>query len=185
LKSMRISSAGLLPWRRVIIAATAGLLSACAVGPDFKRPAAPDIENYAPQALGDSTASASDPAGDAQHFVMGRDIPFAWWTQFQSPQLNALVERALKANPTIPAAQAALHQAQEFTDAQRGFFYPTVNAQFTPERQKLAGNLGSNAPGVTHPACKAMATRSLPTRTQQGLCITGQHIIIFTLPSLL
>lgn len=148
LKSLRFSIAAAFPWRPVFITATAAMLAACAVGPDFKRPAAPDVDGYTTTPMADSTASTKDSAGDAQHFQMGRDIPFAWWEQFQSAKLNALVQEALKANPTIPAAQAALHQAQEFTEAQRGFFYPTVSAQFTPERQKLAGNLGSNAPGL-------------------------------------
>jgi len=148
LKSLRKSSAFALPWQRIIISVSAGLLTACAVGPDFKQPPAPDATAYAPKPIGDSTVAAPGPGGDAQHFVMGRDIPFAWWTQFQSPQLNALVEKALKANPTITAARAALRQAHEFTDAQRGFFYPTVSAEFTPTRQKLAGNLNSGAPGV-------------------------------------
>jgi len=119
------------------MAATAALLSACAVGPDFKRPAAPDAATYAPK---------SDL--DTQHFLMGRDIPFSWWTLFESPKLNALVEKSLQANPNIAAAQAALRQSQEFVAAQRGFFYPTAGLQFTPQRQKLAGNLNSGAPGI-------------------------------------
>ena len=147
LKSLRKSPAA-LRWQRIVITVSATLLAACAVGPDFKQPAAPDAKTYSPTPIGDSTVAAPGPGGDAQHFVMGRDIPFAWWTQFQSPKLNALVERSLKENPTIAAAQAALRQAQEFTNAQRGFFYPTVSAQFTPTRQKLAGNQSSSAPGV-------------------------------------
>jgi len=79
---------------------------------------------------------------------MGRDIPFAWWEQFGSRKLDALVERSLRANPNIAAAQAALRQAQEYVNAQRGYFYPTVNAEFSPTRQKLAGNQGGNSPGV-------------------------------------
>ena len=105
MKSLRKSSAFALPWQRIIISVSAGLLTACAVGPDFKQPPAPDATAYAPKPIGDSTVAAPGPGGDAQHFVMGRDIPFAWWTQFQSPQLNALVEKALKANPTITAEQ--------------------------------------------------------------------------------
>jgi NodT family efflux transporter outer membrane factor (OMF) lipoprotein len=135
-------------WQRAVITVSAGLLAACAVGPDFKRPAAPDAQTYAPRPIGDSTATAKDPAGDAQHFVMGRDIPFAWWEQFQSPKLDALVEKALKANPDIVAAQAALRQAQEFTNAQRGYFYPTAGLDFSPSRTKIAGNQGGNSPGL-------------------------------------
>jgi len=128
---------------------TALLVCACAVGPDFTRPPAPTPEGYAPKPMAETTASAEVVGGDAQHFVMGRDIPFAWWTLFESPKLNALVERALKANPSIAAAQAALRQAQEYTSAQRGYFYPTVAANYDFERQKLAGNVATtNAPGL-------------------------------------
>jgi NodT family efflux transporter outer membrane factor (OMF) lipoprotein len=83
-----------------------------------------------------------------QHLAAGRDIPFEWWQLFQSEALNSLIERAFKTNPTIPAAQAALRQAEQLTSAQRGFFFPTVAANYQFERQKLAGNLsGSSAPG--------------------------------------
>jgi NodT family efflux transporter outer membrane factor (OMF) lipoprotein len=125
------------------------LASACAVGPDYQRPAVAAGEGYAPVPLADGTAAAAGPGADAQHFVMGRDIPFAWWTQFQSPRLNALVEQALHNNPTITAAQAALRQGQEFVSAQRGFFYPTVGADFNATRQKVSGNTAnSTEPGV-------------------------------------
>ena len=129
--------------------ATALLAGACAVGPDFSRPQTPKIDGYAPQPLAETTVSAPVVGGDMQHFVMGRDIPFAWWTRFDSPKLNALVARALKANPTIAAARAALRQAQEYTSAQRGYFYPTVAANYDFVRQKLPGNLATtNAPGL-------------------------------------
>jgi len=127
--------------RQICILVGAVMLSACAVGPDFKKPSAPIATGY-------TTDAAQIVSTGAQHFVMGRDIPFAWWEQFQSPKLNALVERALKSNPNIAAAQAALRQANEYVTAQRGFFYPTVAASFTPSRNKLAGNQSSNAPGV-------------------------------------
>lgn len=80
---------------------------------------------------------------------MGADIPFQWWELFQCQALNHLIDRAFKANPSLPAAQAALRQANELTSAQKGFFFPTVGAGYQFERQKLAGNLsGSSAPGV-------------------------------------
>ncbi|WP_217351242.1 efflux transporter outer membrane subunit [Azoarcus sp. DN11] len=86
--------------------------------------------------------------GDAQHFVFGRDIPAEWWRLFQSPQLDTLIRQAFKANPTIEAAQAALRQAQENVYAQQGFFYPTVQANYSPSRIKLSGNTGGNSPGL-------------------------------------
>ena len=123
-------------------------LAGCAVGPDFKRPAAPAASGYSPKPMPDTTASAAVLAGEPQHFNPQADIPFDWWTLFQSPQINSLIQRAFKANPDIESAQAALRQAQESVIAQQGFFYPTVSASYTPSRNKLAGNMGGNSPGI-------------------------------------
>jgi NodT family efflux transporter outer membrane factor (OMF) lipoprotein len=127
---------------------TAVLLSGCAVGPNFHTPKAPPGAGFTVQALPDTTSSAPGLAGDAQRFVSGEAVPFDWWKSFDSPALNSLVEQALQANPSIPAARAALAQAQELVYAQRGYFFPTIGAQYQFERQKLSGNTGGNSPGV-------------------------------------
>ena len=130
------------------LAAVAGMAS-CAVGPNFHRPTAPAGAGYTTTPLPEATASANVLGGDAQRFVMDQDVSFKWWEAFGSPALNALVEQTFRANPTIPAAQAALRQAQELVRAQQGFFFPTVAANYNFERQKLAGNLtGTSAPGA-------------------------------------
>ena len=120
------------------MAALAALLSACAVGPDFRRPSPPPVEGYTPQPLAAETAAADVPGGAAQRFVQGLDLPGQWWTLFQSEQLNRLIEQALKANPNLQAAQAALRVAQENVHAQQGAYFPTVTANFSPSRQKTA-----------------------------------------------
>ena len=124
-------------YRYLPIAALAvtGLFSGCAVGPDFKRPAAPPVDRYTPEPLAAKTTSAAVAGGEEQRLVQGLDIPGQWWTLFHSPPLNALIEKSLKANPTLPAAQAALRQAMENVKAQVGFFYPTVQANFSASRQ--------------------------------------------------
>jgi NodT family efflux transporter outer membrane factor (OMF) lipoprotein len=140
--------------RLSLLVMSAALAAGCAVGPRYHRPQAPANAGYAPSPLPQASASAPGASapiagGEAQQLISGRDIPFAWWELFQSPALNALVERALRANPTIAAAQAALVQAQELVYAQRGFFFPTFDANYNFERQKLAGNLAvDNAPGT-------------------------------------
>jgi NodT family efflux transporter outer membrane factor (OMF) lipoprotein len=123
-------------------------VAGCAVGPNFHRPAAPAGAGYTTAPLPEATASANVLGGDAQRFVMGQDVAFKWWEAFGSPALNSLVEQAFRANPTITAAQAALRQAQELVSAQRGYFYPTVAASYSFERQRLPGNTAtSSAPG--------------------------------------
>ena len=130
------------------VIAIAVALTGCAVGPDFKRPAAPAASSYSPKPMPDTTTSAAVLAGESQHFNPQADIPFDWWTLFQSPQINSLIQRAFNANPDVESAQAALRQAQESVIAQQGFFYPTVSASYTPSRTKLAGNMGGNSPGI-------------------------------------
>jgi len=88
----------------------------------------------------ESSASAPVQGGAAQRLINDRDIPFEWWQLFQSPALNALIAQAFRANPTIPAAQAALSEAHELVRAQRGFYYPSVASGFQGERVKVAGN---------------------------------------------
>jgi len=135
--------------RRLIAIAPLLAIAGCAVGPDFKRPAAPAANSYAPaSAVTATTVSAPVPAGESQRFNTTADIPFDWWTLFQSPEINSLIQRAFKANPSIDAAQASLRQAQEYVTAQQGFFYPTVGANYQASRNKLAGNMGGNSPGV-------------------------------------
>jgi NodT family efflux transporter outer membrane factor (OMF) lipoprotein len=113
-------------------------LSGCAVGPDFTRPAAPEVEGYTPEPLAQQTASTDVAGGAAQRFVQGLDIPGQWWTLFHSSALNTLIEEALRNNPTLPAAEAALRQAWENLYAEQGAFFPTVAAGFSPSRNKTA-----------------------------------------------
>ncbi len=134
---------------RVLTASVLLILSGCAVGPDFKRPDAPTAKSYSPSgALPGATDSAPVAGGVSQKFDVKAAIPFDWWKLFRSPQINSLIEQAFKANPSIAAAQAALRQSRENVVAQEGFFYPTVGASYSPSRNKLAGNMGGNSPGV-------------------------------------
>jgi NodT family efflux transporter outer membrane factor (OMF) lipoprotein len=135
--------------RTALFVSVATLAASCAVGPRYHRPEAPENADYAPAPLLETSASAPIHGGEAQRLVSGRDIPFEWWELFRSPALNALVERAFRANPTIAFGQAALVQAQELVYAQQGYFFPTIAANYDFERQKIAGNLTlDNVPGV-------------------------------------
>jgi NodT family efflux transporter outer membrane factor (OMF) lipoprotein len=113
-------------------------LTACAVGPNFKRPTPPSAPDYGSAPMHGETSAAEGAAASAQRFVAGMDIPSQWWTLFQSPQLDRLVEQSLKANPDVGAAQAALKQAHELYAAQRASFFPVVQGGFNAQRAKNA-----------------------------------------------
>jgi NodT family efflux transporter outer membrane factor (OMF) lipoprotein len=133
----------------VALAAAAAALPGCAVGPNFHQPRAPVDAGYTTTPLPQVTAAADLTGGAAQRFMSGQDVGFNWWQAFGSPALDSLVEQAFRANPTVAGAQAALRQAQEQVYAQRGYFYPSVAADYAFERQKVAGNTASSsAPGV-------------------------------------
>jgi NodT family efflux transporter outer membrane factor (OMF) lipoprotein len=136
-------------WLAAAVLACAALVASCAVGPQYHRPSAPANADYSPTRLPATSASAPIPAGDAQQLIAGRDIPFEWWELFESPALNALIQRAFKANPSIAAAHAALAQAQEMVYAQRGYYFPAFAANYQFERHMIPGNLTNDqAPGV-------------------------------------
>jgi NodT family efflux transporter outer membrane factor (OMF) lipoprotein len=116
-------------------------LSACAVGPNFSRPAPPDDAGYTPKPLPDKTAAAPILAGAPEKLVMARDIPFEWWELFHSPALDSLVKKSFAANPTLPAAQAALRQARELVAAQQGFFYPSLTGGAAASRNQTGSTL--------------------------------------------
>ena len=120
---------------------TLALVSGCSVGPDFHSPAAPAVDGYTRQPSIAKTASAETPGGEEQRFVTGQEIAHQWWMLYESPQLNALIEAAIKTNPTLAAAQAALRQAMELVYAQQGFFYPNVQINLSPSRQRTSATL--------------------------------------------
>ena len=119
------------------------LAAGCAVGPDFQRPTAPAVKGYTPQPLPAQTTSVEVKGGEAQRFVHDLDIPGQWWTLFHSNALNELIEQALKANPDLESAKAALRVALETLYAQQGAFFPSVEVNYIPSRQKTAGVLAS------------------------------------------
>jgi NodT family efflux transporter outer membrane factor (OMF) lipoprotein len=124
--------------RALLFIATPALLlvAGCAVGPDFKRPAAPDVGNYTASPLSTTGTVTNVAGGEAQHFAEGGDIAGDWWTLFRSKPLNELIELSLTNNPDLKAAQAALSVARENVLAQRGAYYPSVTGGFSASRAK-------------------------------------------------
>ena len=125
-----------------LVAILALLISVgCAVGPNYKRPAAPNVPSYTPSPSATTSSSPNVTGGEAQTFAQGRDIPGDWWTLFHSKPLNDLIERSLKNNPDLKSAQAALLVARENTLAQRGAYYPSVSGSFSATRAKTSNEL--------------------------------------------
>jgi NodT family efflux transporter outer membrane factor (OMF) lipoprotein len=142
--------------QRLIAGALSVAVSACAVGPNFKRPTPPDATGYG-SASQAQTAAAEGADGETQRFIAGMDIPNQWWTVFRSPSLNRLVDQALTANPNVGAAQAGLRQAHELYLAQRTSFFPSVQGSFSGDRSQFPTNT------LTSPTVASSSTYTLYT----------------------
>lgn len=112
-------------------------LAACAVGPNFKSPAAPAIPRYTAEVQPAQTAASAGVGGEAQRFLEGQPLPQRWWHLYGSDKLDGLVDEALRASPTVTAAQAALKQARENLRAQTASLLPSFDANFSGTRQKI------------------------------------------------
>lgn len=132
---------------KVTAAGLAGvLLSSCALGPDFERPAAPQA-NFSSRPLPAETASVQGPAGGAQRFLPGESVAGEWWTLFQSPALNALVTEAIANNPSLEAAEASLRQADSIYRAEADAFFPYFQGDANFNRAQ--SYQGFQGPGTT------------------------------------
>lgn len=122
---------------RLLSLLSAGVLSACAVGPDFKQPDAPNTSTYTETTLAQKLATAPGvPGGTNQEFIEGADIEAQWWELFKSPELDILIKRALQQNPNLGAADAALRASQENVSAQiGGQYFPAIGLNGGVARQ--------------------------------------------------
>jgi NodT family efflux transporter outer membrane factor (OMF) lipoprotein len=128
-------------WKATISFFALAALAGCAVGPDFEQPAAPAAGRITAQPLPAQTVSADTNGGTRQVFVGQGNVPADWWTLFDSPVLNRLVQDALAANSDLAAARAALRVANANAAAERAAFFPGLSAGFDTTRQQTSQTL--------------------------------------------
>jgi NodT family efflux transporter outer membrane factor (OMF) lipoprotein len=100
------------------------LLAACAVGPDYRRPDLHPPATYLPP---DSAPTAG----------AGARIDAAWWRQFGSAEIDALVERAIADGPTLEAAKARLEAAAAMAEASSGALLPHAELDGSVGRERV------------------------------------------------
>jgi len=140
-------------------AALLAMCAGCAVGPDFRPPAPPEVGQYtraplpATTAAADSIENATVGGGAAQHIGAAQDLPTDWWTLFHSTALSSLVEQALQRNPGLAGAEATLREARENLAAGRAVYLPTLQASYAAVRQRdPVGTLAPTLNGAVPPA---------------------------------
>jgi multidrug efflux system outer membrane protein len=96
-------------------------LSACMVGPDYRRP---EVEVPAAWRLGETEA--------------GILSNIAWWDQFEDPALSDLVRTALANNKDLKIATANVDQAAAQYGIVHSAEFPQLSAGASAERQRLS-----------------------------------------------
>ncbi|HEY2254987.1 MAG TPA: efflux transporter outer membrane subunit, partial [Variovorax sp.] len=110
-------------------------LGACAVGPDYQRPSAPEPVAFkeAPQA-----GAQWFPAAPADALDRG-----PWWQLFGDPVLNGLVEQVEVSNQNVAAAVGAYAQARALVAEQRAPLFPSLGLNGSERRIGGAANGGT------------------------------------------
>ena len=97
---------------RKLSLASALLLSACMVGPDYQMPSMELPSSWTAEAPAEEAAVQND-----------------WWKLFNDPKLDALEEEGLKANADIALAAARVAEARGILRLTDADLYPTLSAQ--------------------------------------------------------
>ncbi len=104
--------------------------SACVVGPNYQRPAAPIAAQF-------KEARGWLPSHPADSIDRG-----AWWAIYDDPILNGLEERVAQHNQTVAEFVATYRQARQITTEARSLYFPTVSASGSIQDSKSGGRSG-------------------------------------------
>jgi outer membrane protein, multidrug efflux system len=101
------------------------LLSGCAVGPDYLRPA-----NWLPDAFQETPT--------AEVKIENPSVNARWWSLFQDETLSSLIEQALTGNADLRTAVARVEQADAAAREAGASFFPNVDAQASGNNTHLS-----------------------------------------------
>jgi NodT family efflux transporter outer membrane factor (OMF) lipoprotein len=124
------------------------VLAGCETTPPYQSPALAQAAGFTAGAALAATAAAEGPLGRSQQVVDGL-VDASWWRALRSPALDALVDEALHASPTLAAADAVLTQAREVFAAQAGATqWPQIDLGLGAQRQQISPS-SQGLPGDT------------------------------------
>ncbi|MEO6898141.1 MAG: efflux transporter outer membrane subunit [Caldimonas sp.] len=101
----------------MLMLAVAGVLTACAVGPDYRTPSVAVDGGFV--SAGAATVNAAAPGEDIVHF----------WRAFGDSTLSQLEERALAVNGDVRIAQARLRESRALLQGARAELMPEIDAK--------------------------------------------------------
>jgi len=128
------------------------VLAGCAVGPDYKRPAAMPKGAAPPAAFKEADGWTQATPSDA---ISRKD----WWKVFNDPVLDDLEAKVLVSNQNLAQSEAAYRQALATLDQQRAGLFPTITGTGSGTNSKspngfttASGAFGGGGPVRTYTA---------------------------------
>ena len=118
----------------MLVAVGSMLLGACAMGPDYQRPAM-------------QTPAAFKETLDWKIATPKDELPRGqWWSAFGDRELDALIEQVSVSNQSLKVSEARYRQAQALMQSARSAYLPTVSANVSATRSRAASarSAGSN-----------------------------------------
>lgn len=94
-----------------------------------------------------------------------------WWTAFNDPTLDSLIELAVAANHDLRIAQARLRQSRAQRDAATAGFWPTLDTSASFTRLRISDNtsIASLASGLTGGPTGGSTSGSVATSSSSGV----------------
>jgi len=120
----------------LFVACGCSLLTACAIGPDYKRPPVDTAGSF-------KESSNWKPTEPADALTRG-----PWWHIFNDPVLNDLEDQVNISNESLKAAAAAVEQAQALVAEARAGYWPNVSVGFSRSHSRTGRPSPHNGNGA-------------------------------------
>src|SRR5580658_4591088 len=102
-------------------------LAGCALGPDYHRPALVVPQQYRDVAPTESSGNTSTSNGDD-----------GWWQTYSDPNLQALIDRALKNNYDVKIAVARIDEARAQLGSTQLYYLPQISVAGSAARNQVS-----------------------------------------------
>ncbi|MDD1629637.1 MAG: efflux transporter outer membrane subunit [Methylococcaceae bacterium] len=112
------------------------ILTACTVGPDYRRPASATSTTF------------KELKGWKQAQPRDHELPGKWWQIFKDPYLNSLEEQVDIANQSIAQAEAQFRQSQALVQSASAAYFPTSTGTASVNRFRAASGQNVAVRGV-------------------------------------
>jgi outer membrane protein TolC len=135
------------------------LIAGCSVGPNYQKPdtAVPGTWNEAPQSGIDTRSSPLS----------------KWWTEFNDPLLNALVERAVQSNLDIRLAEARIRESRALRAVTASDLWPGLETSGSYRRSRSSENAFVSGEGGDAAMAQAISSGPVSTPAGKSTCLAA------------